>query len=803
MKVSGHFKRSLIIAVCAVLFLSFSTVFAEQAKITVRADQSGNRISPLLYGIFFEEINRAGDGGIYAEMVRNRSFEDANKPVAWSLVEGANSKAVISLDNSKPLNEKNPHCLKFQVSSFTQGIAAVTNEGFKGMSFKKGQNYELSLYARADANYTGQLKVELIDEKGQSLSAQNTDRLTAEWKQYHLTMTALSDCAAGKLRIGATNEGTFFLDIVSLFPKNTWKGRSNGLRSDLAEMLLAMKPSFVRFPGGCFVEGNKIANAFRWKKSIGDIAQRPGHWNLWGYLSTDGLGYHEYLQMCEDLKAEALFVINCGIAHEDTIPMDQMGEWVQDALDAIEYANGPAGSQWGSLRAKNGHPEPFGLKYIEIGNENGGPLYQERYNLFYDAIKKKYPDMKIVADVPTTDRPTEIVDEHYYSNPEFFIANADRYDNYDRKGPKIYVGEYAVTQNCGHGNLRAAVGEAAFMTGMERNSDIVVMASYAPLFVNVNWRRWNPDAINFDSSRCCGTPSFYVQKMFSEARGDVFVPIELQTPSVEPESAKKGGQLGLGTWATQAEFKDIRILQDNKEVFRSDFSHNINGWRVVSGDWQIVDGAIRQNSTENDRRIMIKDLVLNDCTIELKARKIGGAEGFLILFRAPNDQTKSWLDIGGWGNTQHAVEIGGIVGKALPGKVETGRWYDIRIELAGNSIRCFLDNNLIFDLKLPKQKSLYAVASRSEKSGELILKVVNVTDQPIETQVNLQGLKNTPASAAANVLTAQVADAENSLDEPKKVYPAAQTINLSGTSFVHTFPAQSVTVLRFQTKNPK
>jgi alpha-L-arabinofuranosidase len=796
MRDSNPLVRNLIFTVCVALFLSITAVFAEQATINIQADSSSNRISPLLYGIFFEEINRAGDGGLYAEMVQNRSYEDANRPTAWSLEEVAGSGGSISIENALPINEKNPHYLKFQ-ANFPN--AAVVNEGFKGMSFKKGQNYELSLYARADANYTGPLKIELINDK-QNIASQKTGRLTTEWRQYRVILTPTADYAAGKLRIIATGEGTVYLDMVSLFPKNTEKGRSNRLRADLVEMLSAMKPSFIRFPGGCFVEGNKIANAFRWKNSIGDISERPGHWNLWGYFSTDGLGYHEYLQMCEDIKAEPLFVINCGMAHEDHIAMEQMGEWVQDALDAIEYANGPAGSKWGSLRAKNGHPAPFGLKYIEVGNENGGPLYQERYDLFYDAIKKKYPNMNIVADVKTTGRPTEIVDEHYYSNPEFFIANAERYDTYDRKGARIYVGEYAVTQNCGNGNLRAAVGEAAFMTGMERNGDIVVMASYAPLFVNVNWRQWNPDAINFDSSRCYGTPSYYVQKMFGEARGDVVVPIELQAPAVEAEAAKQSGQVGLGTWATQAEFKDIRILKDNNEVFRSDFSSDMNSWSVVRGDWQIVDGALRQKSLENDQRIMLKDLILNDYTIELKARKISGAEGFLILFRTPNDQTKNWLNIGGWGNTQHGVEMGGIAGTPLPGKVETGRWYNIRMTLAGSSIRCFLDGKLIQDIKIPKQKSLYAVASRSEKTDELILKVVNVTGQPMETQVNLKGITNPPASATANVLTANDGAAENTLDEPKKVYPVMQTINLPGTSFVHKFPAQSVTVLRFKIK---
>ena len=799
MKALNQSRKSLIFAVCVVIFISFASVFAQQAKITIHTDKTGSRISPLLYGIFLEEINRAGDGGIYAEMVQNRSFEDSNKPDAWMPELTDNVNATIWLDKSKPLNDKNPTCLKFQIKLFNQGAAKVINEGFKGMNFQKGKNYELSLYARADANYTGPLKVELTDRDGKSLVSQNIGPLLTEWKQYRLTLVSPSDCASGKLSIGATGEGTFYLDMISLFPKDTWKGRLNGLRPDLAEMLVGMKPAFVRFPGGCFVEGNRIENAFRWKNTIGDIAKRPGHWNLWGYRSTDGLGYHEYLQMCEDLKSEPLFVINVGMAHENQIPMDQMGEWVQDALDAIEYANGPADSNWGALRAKNGHSKPFNMKFIEIGNENGGPLYQERYNLFYDAIKKKYPDMKIVADVLTTGRPTEIIDEHYYNNPEFFITNAERYDNYDRKGPKVYVGEYAVTQGCGQGNLRAAVGEAAFMTGMERNSDIVIMASYAPLFVNVNWRQWNPDAINFDSSRSYGTPSYYVQKMFSEARGNFWVPMDLNAPSIEPKI--KGGQIGLGTWATQAEYKDIRILQDNKEIFRSDLSQNMNAWRPVRGDWKIVDGALRQNSSEDDRRIMIKDLAPADYTIELKARKIGGAEGFLILFRTSNDQTKSWWNIGGWGNTQHAIEIGGIVGQAVPAKVETGRWYDIKIELAGNSIRCFLDNKLIHDLKLPAQKSLYAVASRSEKNGELILKVVNVTDQPIETQINLDGLKSPPASASINVLTAPDSSAENTLDEPKKVFPKEQTINLAGASFVHTFPAQSVSVLRLTAKS--
>ena len=271
-----------------------------------------------------------------------------------------------------------------------------------------------------------------------------------------------------------------------------------------------------------------------------------------------------------------------------------VNEFVQDALDAIEYANGPAESRWGSLRAKAGHPAPFNLKYMEIGNENGGPAYHERYALFYDAIKAKYPQMNLIADEwggPPTSRPVEIIDEHYYSNPEFFISNTNKYDSYDRKGYKVYVGEYAVTQNTGRGNLRGAVGEAAFMTGMERNSDVVVMASYAPLFVNTNDRRWNPDLIQFDTSRVCGIPSYYVQQMFSQNRGDAVLPLKLEFPSRIAET--KHGAIGLGTWITRAEYKDVKVTKGEKTLFTGDFSKDDKGWKIIRGQWKVEDGAFR------------------------------------------------------------------------------------------------------------------------------------------------------------------------------------------------------------------
>ena len=765
------------------------------AALAVHVDRPGATISPLLYGLFFEEINRAGDGGLYAEMVQNRSFEDADNPVAWSLVKSPVAEATMTLDTSRPLNEKSPRSLRLEVTKVDGGRVGVANEGFKGMAVKKGAQYVLSLYARSTDGLAGPVAVSL--EQGDSvLAAGKIEGVGPEWKKFDCSLAAGETSAAARLVLSVSSPCTLWLDMVSLFPKETWKGRPNGLRPDLAEMLAAMKPAFVRFPGGCYVEGNKLANAFRWKDSIGDLAQRPGHWNLWGYRSTDGLGYHEYLQMCEDLAAEPLYVINCGMAHEDRVPMDQMGPWVQDALDAIEYANGPATGKWGSLRAKAGHPAPFNLKYMEIGNENGGPLYQERYRLFYDALKARYPEIVLVADERTSQRPTEILDEHYYNNPEFFIQNAEKYDKYDRKGPKIYVGEYAVTQNCGKGNLRGAIGEAAFMTGMERNSDIVVMSSYAPLFVNVGWRQWNPDAINFDSSRVYGTPSYHVQKMFGQNRGDVVLPIDLDAPLMEVGA--KGGAIGVGTWATQAEFKDIKVTRGDKTLFQSDFSKGLEGWKTIRGQWNVQDGALRQMGRETDVRAIAGDKSWENYTYTLKARKLGGAEGFLIMFRVKDDNAKSWWNLGGWGNTRHAIELGGVVGNDVRGRIETGRWYDIRIDLTGSRIRCYLDGKLIHDVK-GQMKSLYAVAGLARPSGVVILKVVNVSNSSHDTQIDLRGAGPAIKSATATVLTSADPADENSLDQPEKVAPITRPVDITAPKFRYTFSAHSVTILRLRT----
>ena len=549
--------------------LATPAALTTQAALTIQTDAAGHKISPDLYGIFFEEINRAGDGGLYAEMLQNRSFEDSARPLGWAAVTTQGAEAAISLDKSRPLNTSNPTSLRVEIKSGGIGFAGVASQGFKGipspgktypdhlrelngawlarydaatkaadngLAVRQGAKYNFSLYARAAPGFSGPLTVSLEAQNGTVLTSQQIAGLDDDWRQFHAVLTSSTSDLNARLVISATQSATVWLDMVSLFPSDTFKGRPNGLRLDLAQMLVALHPAFLRFPGGSYAEGNLLADSYKWKQTIGPVAERPGHWNIWGYRSSDGLGYHEYLQMCEDLGAKPLFVVNCGMAEADFAPVDQIGSYVQDALDAIEYANGPVSSHWGAIRAYNGHAKPFGLTYVEIGNENGlsypwgggsPQQYLERYRPFYDAIQTAYPNIKIISNIDLP-APKDIVDEHYYDTAAWFAGQAARYDGMDRKGPQIYVGEYAVTKNAGGGNLNAALGEAAFMTGLERNGDIVRMASYAPLFVNPRWSRWGPDAIVFDSARAYGTPSYYVQAMFASARPDVTLPLKLE-----------------------------------------------------------------------------------------------------------------------------------------------------------------------------------------------------------------------------------------------------------------------------------
>jgi len=785
-----------LVALLPTVLLS-ATLQAEPARLIVAVDQPGHRVSPTLWGIFFEDINLSADGGIYPELVRNRSFEDSEQPEYWALTVAGDAKAELATDTSRPLNPMNRRSLRWHIQSADGGKACLVNPGYWGMAMVAGNDYHFSAAARCADGFAGPLTISIESKLGTILATGKIEGIKEAWQTFTLDLKAEATDSQARLVLGTAQKGTVWLDMVSLLPKATWK--DHGLRPDLCEMLAGLRPSFVRFPGGCWVEGDDMEHMNHWKNTIGDVGQRKPLWNIWGYYATHGLGFHEYLQMSEDLGAEPLFCINVGMSHMEVIPLDQMGQWVQDALDALEYANGPADSVWGGLRARNGHPAPFKLRYMEIGNENGGPAYAERYALFCRAIRAKYPDVHLIADVwggIPQDSQVDIVDEHYYSNPEFFIAQANRYDKYKRDGFKVFVGEYAVTEGCGQGNLRGAVGEAAFMTGLERNSDVVVMASYAPLFVNINHKRWNPDLINFDSARVFGLPSYYVQKMFSENRGDVVLPVTVEAPAVAPKP--KRGRIGVGTWLTQAEFKDIKVTHDGQILFASDFGQDMNGWKPLSGDWKAQDGALRQTSGAENVRALAGDSAWTDYTYTLKARKLGGAEGFLILFGVKDENAKSWWNIGGWGNTRSAIEMEGVAGNDVPGGIETGRWYDIRVEVKGGNVKCYLDGKLMHDVESAPVKPVYASATRVDASGEVILKVVNVTEDKLPAEITLNGADRLAANAEALVLTSEKATDENTLENPTKVAPVAQTIPITGHRLQHDFPGNSVTVLRIQ-----
>jgi alpha-L-arabinofuranosidase len=771
-----------------------AAALAEPARLTIDVARPGHPIAPTLWGIFFEDINHSADGGIYPELVRNRSFEDAEQPDHWTLLNHDDGESEMAIDTGQPLNPFNRRSLRVRVN----GQVTLGNEGYWGMALVKGESYQVRFAARAADGFKSPLAVCLKDQQGRDLAKGEIAGITERWKYYSLDLTASETDPRAKLSLVTAGQGTLWLDMVSAMPRKIWK--NNGLRPDLCEMLDALKPSFVRFPGGCWVEGDDLAHMYHWKNTVGDVAHRQPLWNIWQYWATHGLGYHEYLQLSEDLGAEPLFCINVGMSHRENVPLDQMGPWVQDALDALEYANGPTNTIWGSLRAKNGHPAPFNLKYLEIGNENGGPAYHERWELFYQAIKARHPDVQLVANVwggYPTNRAPEIIDEHYYNNPEFFMQQADRYDKYDRNGPKVFVGEYAVTSGAGLGNLRGAIGEAAFMTGLERNSDIVLMASYAPLLCNANHKRWPINLINFDSSRAYGLPSYYVQRLFSEHRGDVTLPIAVEAPLAT--SSPKGGAVGVGTWATQAEFKDLRVTRGSETLFAAGFAEGTQGWKLLgNGEWQAKDGVLRQNKLDDNIRAVAGDRSWTDYTYSLKARKLGGAEGFLILFAVQDENAKSWWNLGGWGNTRHALEMGGIIGNEMNGQIETGRWYDLRVELKDRSVKCYLDGQLIHDATVPTLKSLYASASRDRKSGEVIVKAVNVSSDEVPASIHLAGGAQVAGPVTAIVLTSEKPTDENTLEQPTKVSPKTRTFTRNGPTFDHRFPGNSLTVFRLR-----
>lgn len=548
------------------------------SKLKIKTKERRFETARDLYGIFFEDINRAGDGGLYPEMLRNRSFEDSVLPEGYiqqedgihvktvsgwldefcngeglcRWVKGNNipeteipawytHNAKMELELTDTLNEHRDAALRMQFEK----DGSLTNTGYCGISVKAGESYSLYLFAKAKEEIGLDVAIEY---QGKVLAGNSLVVSGQEYTRYDMKLTAAEDCHEAQLTISCKEGGEILLGFISLMPDNTYMG--HGLRTDLVEKLKGMSPKFMRFPGGCIVEGTTPSTAMRFRDTVGPAWERPSKLFVWHYRSTLGLGFHEYLQLCEDLGMEPMYVCNCGMTCQGRksvlLEGEALDEMVQDTLDAIEYAIGSKESKWGRLRASMGHPEPFKMTYLEIGNENWGPDYEKRYNMIYKKVKELYPQIKTIANehVEKNGCPAECVDEHFYNTTEFFAERVNYYDDYDRKGPKIFVGEVAVNEGNYMGQLYAALGEAAFLMGIEKNQDIVTLASYAPLFENVNYRAWYPNLIRFNNHQSLGIPTYYVWKMFGQNRGEYVV-----------RSEDEGGQCSL---------EEFGYMHDNK-----------------------------------------------------------------------------------------------------------------------------------------------------------------------------------------------------------------------------------------------
>jgi alpha-L-arabinofuranosidase len=549
-------------------------VSANAVTIEVKADKPGPAINLAMWGIFFEDINFGADGGLYAELVKNRSFEFPDPLTGWSKISPSMAQGRLSIRDENPFKAANPHYLRIE----SEGSAplGVANEGFRGIGVRKGEAYNFSAEIRR-IDGSAALRIELYGSDGTLLDSARIEGFSSDWKQFKAVLHPNDTDAKAKLYVLVDGKGTMDLDVVSLFPQKTWKDRPGGLRADMVQALADLKPGFMRFPGGCIVEGPRLSGRYQWKQTLGPVDERPLLVNRWNfeflhrqapdYYQSFGLGFFEFFQLCEDIGAQPLPILNCGMACQfnsgELCPIDALDPYIQDALDLVEFANGPVTNDWGAKRAAMGHPEPFNMKMMGVGNEQWGPQYIERYEKFSQALKQQDPGIALIAAAgpdPGDDRfkflwsklralNADIVDEHCYSQPAWFLANTHRYDTYDRNGPKVFMGEYAAqsaytlsTKN--RNNLETAIAEAAYLTGLERNADVVRMASYAPLFAHVDAWQWTSDLIWVNNLTVLPTANYYVQQLFSRNRGDIALPTDIKDDASQTSgTTRKPSQL--------------------------------------------------------------------------------------------------------------------------------------------------------------------------------------------------------------------------------------------------------------------
>lgn len=845
-------------------------------------------ISDMLFGIFFEDINFAADGGLYAEKIVNRSFEYGNLAAGdelygWNTV--GNAQLEIKKDGTGALNANN---LKYLVID-NKGTApsGVANRGFlEGMAINQGEKYDFSVYARGIDGYTGKVTVNLV--AGSQLAATAIiENITDEWAKYELSVVSSLTAASDVYLQLLIDEGKAAFDMVSLFPE-TYKG--HGMRKDLAEKLAELEPAFLRFPGGCIIEGWDKATAFDWKASIGvgadglplefngkygDVATRTYGTNIWTALDVTedqlpcymsyGLGFFEYFQLAEDIGAIGVPVINCGLycqmRGKGPVAMDtpEFQQYLQDMVDLVEFCRGDKDSVWGRVRASLGHEEPFELKYICIGNENEGNDYFERYEAFlkrFNEEKQKNPELYegieliyssgaddatsgsnyfasyeyakqyIEENGITADEFAGATDHHYYNTPEWFLKNVDHYDekNYSRDvssmtdsyyggGINVFVGEYAAQSN----RLEAALAEAAYMTGLERNGDIVKMAAYAPLFGNLTATHWAPNLIWFNNHLSTGSINYYVQKLFSLNAGDTLVSSSISGADIPAQALN--GKVGLGTWYTKAEFDNVKVVsnESGKTLGEDCFSIQNFWWnwlKMSDGDWQIKNGKLTQKQTEIPYHnlgasISFGDNEWSDYTYTFDATKLEGAEGFYVPFLIEDENNMFFWNIGGWGNTMSALQrmqdgnkTGALPGTVSDFTVEDGETYSIKIVVDGTNIKGYIDDVLQFDYEAESNcnAQAYQVVSTDEETGDIIIKIVNVTGSDRVVAVNIENAEYIASKGDVFQVAGDSLDNDNILGAKEDCVMEEFTVDGFSGQFNYTVPMYSVTAIRLHTK---
>lgn len=804
-----------------------------------------------LYGIFFEDINRAGDGGLYPEMIRNRTFEDsllpegyaekgdgihvvtdsgwedefnngeglsrwleANRPKETPVPAWYAEHARMELERRDTLNENRSAALRV---TFEAG-GCVYNTGFCGIPQKKGEAYPLYLFAKVKK--TVRLEIS-IEENGHHFAECSLCLTGNGYIRYDAVMVSDGDGENGRLMISCPEGGEVLFGFVSLMPGKTYNG--HGLRTDLVEKLKELHPRFMRFPGGCIVEGTTPSTVMMFRNTIGPVWERPGHLLVWHYRSYNGLGFHEYLQLCEDLDMEPMYVCNCGMTCQGRkgvlLTGEALDEILQDTLDAIEYAIGDADSKWGKLRAGMGHPQPFKLTYLEIGNENWGPDYEERYRRFYQVIREQYPQIKTIANAHVEEHGciAECVDEHFYNTTEFFAENMHYYDDYDRKGPKIFIGEQAVNEGLYRGKLYGALGEAAFLIGMEKNQDIVALSSYAPLLENIHYSSWSPNLIRFNNRESLGIPTYYVWKMFGQNRGDHVL-----------ETAEKTGKV-YRPLKGMASLKAKTPLLYRNAVWNgapAAVTQEMLGHVVQKGDGfclQLPDEAQKQAmkkrmpGADEDKSFVVfgeedqtygrfeADIFVDkDCCFEIgvfSARSILSyydqlLEGAERVWSPFGVRPLLWKISGGRGSFEEtAFPQDHKLTEDFNVEVAPGAYHRFGYETDGKSVRLFVDGATVREVEVPYSPSFAAIATESGK--RILVKMVNMTGETDPVRIALDC--EVESRYTVTVLTGEK-DAENSFEHPENVRD--RTFDMQGASgnFVYQAPAYSVSVLVLEKK---